>query len=174
MCTRQHLDPQYEQEFMQHVKRDASEDSLHSLKLDEGPKIGYTLKCMGSGFWGLCAPPDFKGMINLLIKEGGDADTNGAVCGAMWGARYGYSALPRDWLEAMPHKAWLDRKVVRFLNLMGITQVQQPAIEKSYEERVRDGEPTLPLANKRSVRLWRIGLLVVTLSLPLFAFLLVR
>jgi len=92
----------------------------------------------------------------------------------MWGARYGYSALPRDWLEAMPHKAWLDRKVVRFLNLMGITQVQQPAIEKSYEERVRDGEPTLPLANKRSVRLWRIGLLVVTLSLPLFAFLLVR
>jgi len=75
MCTRQHLDPQYEQEFMQHVKRDASEDSLHSLKLDEGPKIGYTLKCMGSGFWGLCAPPDFKGMINLLIKEGGDADT---------------------------------------------------------------------------------------------------
>jgi hypothetical protein len=63
------------------------------------------------------------------------------VCGALWGARYGYSALPRDWLAAMPNKAWLDRKVVRFLNLMGLTDVEQKVVEKSYEERARDEPP---------------------------------
>lgn len=150
------MDKEHEAEFLRHIKRDASTESLLSLELDEGSKIGYTLKCVGSGFWALCSSNDFKHMINLLVREGGDADTymivelfpsrtcglptlspsrNGAVCGALWGARYGYSALPRDWLAAMPNKAWLDRKVVRFLNLLGITNVEQAIIERSYEER---------------------------------------
>ncbi len=71
----QHLDTQYKDEFLAHVKRDASIESLLSLKLDERDKIGYTLKCMGSGFWGLCSSHDFKTTMNLLVKEGGDADT---------------------------------------------------------------------------------------------------
>jgi ADP-ribosylglycohydrolase len=134
------LEPQYEDEFKRHIKRDASVASLLSLELDDATKIGYTFKCVGSGFWGLCASNDFKHMINLLVREGGDADTNGAVCGALWGARYGYSALPRDWLAAMPNKAWLDRKVVRFLNLLGCTNVDQRVVEKSWEEMAEEAD----------------------------------
>jgi hypothetical protein len=62
------------------------------------------------------------------------------VCGALWGARYGYSALPRDWLAAMPNKAWLDRKVVRFLNLLGCTNVDQRVVEKSWEEMAEEAD----------------------------------
>jgi ADP-ribosylglycohydrolase len=69
------LEPQYAEEFKQHIKGDASVASLHSLELDDAWKIGYTFKCVGSGFWGLCASNDFKHMINLLVREGGDADT---------------------------------------------------------------------------------------------------
>jgi ADP-ribosylglycohydrolase len=69
------LSPEHEEEFRRHIKRDASVESLLELELDEGSKIGYTFKCVGSGFWALCASNDFKHMINLLVREGGDADT---------------------------------------------------------------------------------------------------
>jgi ADP-ribosylglycohydrolase len=72
------LEPKYEEEFRRHIQRDGSVASLESLELDDASKIGYTLKCVGSGFWALCSSSDFKNMINLLIREGGDADTYGA------------------------------------------------------------------------------------------------
>ncbi|KAL6059123.1 ADP-ribosylglycohydrolase [Balamuthia mandrillaris] len=111
---------EHKKEFEEHIKRDSTLHSLHSLQLSESQKIGYTFKCVGSGFWALCSDRDFKETFNLLIKEGGDADTNGAVAGALFGTRKGYSALPKEWLSAMPHKAWLDEKVVRFLRLLGL------------------------------------------------------
>lgn len=45
----------------------------------------------------------------------------------------------------MPHKAWLDRKVVRFLNVLGLTHVEQAVIEKSEEERAAEEEDTQEL-----------------------------
>jgi len=70
---------------------------------------------MGSGFYGLTSQRSFKDTIISLIKEGGDADSNGAVCGSMLGARLGYSKLPKDWLCSLLHKSWLDKKVLMFL-----------------------------------------------------------
>eukprot|EP00026_Physarum_polycephalum_P003546 Phypoly_transcript_03559.p1 GENE.Phypoly_transcript_03559~~Phypoly_transcript_03559.p1 ORF type:complete len:574 (+),score=104.59 Phypoly_transcript_03559:204-1724(+) len=91
--------------------------NLDALKLDESQKIGYTFKAMGSGFWGLRSKSSFSETMELLAKEGGDADTNGAVCGALMGCRIGYNALPHEWLAALPNKKWLDKKVVQFLRL---------------------------------------------------------
>jgi hypothetical protein len=34
----------------------------------------------------------------------------------------------------MPNKAWLDRKVVRFLNFLGLTNVTQTVVVRSFEE----------------------------------------
>jgi ADP-ribosylglycohydrolase len=70
----------------------------------------YTLKAMGAGFYGLLSRQSFADTILALIKEGGDADSNAAVCGAMMGARIGYSNLPKDWLSSLRHKPWLDKK----------------------------------------------------------------
>lgn len=40
----QYLEAEHVDEFKRHIKRDASMASLLSLELDEGSKIGYTLK----------------------------------------------------------------------------------------------------------------------------------
>ncbi len=77
-------------------------------------------QCLGSGFWALRSTKSFKETMHDLIRQGGDADTNGAVAGALLGCRIGYSQLPQDWLAAMPNKVWLDAKVVAFLQLMGL------------------------------------------------------
>jgi len=132
----QFLPQEQQEDFLYHMVADSNIETLYKLKLDEPKAIGYTLKCAGSGFWGLFSDRNYKDTMNLLIKEGGDADTNGAVCGAMIGARIGYKNLPQDWLSAMPHKGWLDEKVVHLLNLMKllpsgyIKEVKKPEVEE--------------------------------------------
>jgi ADP-ribosylglycohydrolase len=100
--------------FVEHMRAKHVSD----LKLDEPRKIGYTLKCVGSGFYALRAKGDFKHILHDIVREAGDADTNGAVAGALLGARLGYRDLPGDWISAMPNKKWLDKRVVKLLHLM--------------------------------------------------------
>jgi len=103
-------------EFDQHC----AATKVTDLELDESRKIGYTYKCIGSGVLLLRNATDFKESITELVLEGGDADTNGACAGAMLGCKLGYSKLPLDWLNALKEKAWLDRKVDKLLQYLGL------------------------------------------------------
>ncbi|PRP80675.1 hypothetical protein PROFUN_11634 [Planoprotostelium fungivorum] len=100
--------------------KDNDVQTLYNLQLDDQKSIGYTLKCFGSGLWALRSTRSFKDTIDLLVREGGDADTNGAVAGALLGAKLGYKQLPREWLESLRHKEWLEEKVEKFLKLQGL------------------------------------------------------
>ncbi len=96
-----------------------SAGELSALRLDQRAALGYTLKALGCGMFGLASDLSFKDAILAVTREAGDADTNAAVCGAVFGGRIGYLALPRDWLRALPHKRWLDAKACAFLASLG-------------------------------------------------------
>ena len=51
----------------------------------------------------ICTP---CGPISCL--QAGDADTNGAVAGALLGCKLGASEIPDSWLAGLKHKDWLD------------------------------------------------------------------
>jgi ADP-ribosylglycohydrolase len=109
--------PEYRKLFLWYTDQART---LEDLKLDESNSIGFTYKCLASGFYGLRSRRPFKETLNDLIRYGGDADTNGAVCGTMYGARYGYKALPYEWLRAMPYKKWFDEKIITCLERMNL------------------------------------------------------
>ena len=52
-------------------------------------------------------------LVLFLILQGGDADTNGAVAGALLGCKLGSSALPPTWLKGLKHKGWLDGHITK-------------------------------------------------------------
>lgn len=95
--------------------------SLNDLQLDESGKIGYTYKCMGAGFWAL-RQENFRDALEAIAFEGGDADTNGAVAGALLGCKLGASALPDTWLYGLKYKDWLDGHIGSFLALLGLSK----------------------------------------------------
>jgi ADP-ribosylglycohydrolase len=102
--------------------------SLAGLGLDEPDQIGYTFKAMGAGFWGLSQVMQaggaglFQRTIDAIVRQGGDADTNAAVAGALAGCHLGFAALPADWVRVLPFRGWLESKVralaqlLRYLN----------------------------------------------------------
>eukprot|EP01121_Diplochlamys_sp_Union-15-3_P010056 TRINITY_DN2781_c0_g1_i6.p1 TRINITY_DN2781_c0_g1~~TRINITY_DN2781_c0_g1_i6.p1 ORF type:complete len:141 (-),score=26.63 TRINITY_DN2781_c0_g1_i6:52-474(-) len=57
------------------LKHTITKATLYDLHLDEGEKIGYTFKTLGSGFWALRATSDFKKALTAITMEAGDADT---------------------------------------------------------------------------------------------------
>jgi ADP-ribosyl-[dinitrogen reductase] hydrolase len=51
---------------------------------------------------------DFEQGLVWAVNLGGDADTNGAVTGALLGARLGTAAIPPRWLDALERRAELE------------------------------------------------------------------
>lgn len=109
------LPPEWQEEMRRHADAE-----LEELKLDDRAKIGYTLKCFGAGLWALRqdAPDTFRRSLNRLIQEGGDADTNGTVAGALLGCRLGFSQLPKDWIAGMPYSSWLEAYAQKLLFML--------------------------------------------------------
>lgn len=69
--------------------------SFEDLQLDDPDALGFTFKCSGAAFAALRALPT-KGFVDTmcdLVAQGGDADTNGAVAGALMGCVLGYTEL---------------------------------------------------------------------------------
>lgn len=87
-------------------------DGLVELRLDDSVEIGYTLKCMGAGLWALQQEDPGKALTELIM-QGGDADTNGAVAGALLACRYGLSKFPPEWKDELAEKPreFLDKNL---------------------------------------------------------------
>ena len=70
--------------------------------------IGHTLLAMQVGLWSAVTPLGFESALRQIVEAGGDADTNGAVAGAVLGARYGASEIPQRWLHCVPGRRRIE------------------------------------------------------------------
>lgn len=80
---------------------------LSELGIDEGYAIGYTVRTMTVAAWAFVHGVDFESTLIGVVNAGGDTDTNGAVVGAILGARYGAGSIPDRWIERLPDPAAL-------------------------------------------------------------------
>jgi ADP-ribosyl-[dinitrogen reductase] hydrolase len=69
-----------------------------------GPAAGYVGTALGVASAALRTADSFEKGLIWAVNLGGDADTNGAVAGALLGARFGASAIPLRWLERLAVK----------------------------------------------------------------------
>ena len=83
----------------------------------DGWDMGYTLKAMQVALWCAHRAADFEEALIAVVNAGGDTDTNGAVAGAVLGARFGFDAIPRRWRDQVAKlrtdrvamEVWADR-----------------------------------------------------------------
>jgi ADP-ribosyl-[dinitrogen reductase] hydrolase len=53
----------------------------------------------------------------LAVNQGGDADTIGAVAGALLGAKYGLSSIPERWLNGLLWRSKLEKVLEKALEM---------------------------------------------------------
>ena len=74
---------------------------LKTTAWDDLKTDGYVISTLCSAFWGLLHSKSFEEGVTLIINRGDDADTCGAVTGALLGAYYGVESIPKRWLEKL-------------------------------------------------------------------------
>lgn len=66
-----------------------------------GQAGGYVVETLQTVFHYFFTTASFEECLVGVVNQGGDADTTGAIAGALAGAFYGEAALPRDWLKRL-------------------------------------------------------------------------
>ena len=85
--------------FLENAARGRSSPrDMDWMRGNRGPK-GHTVLTMQAGLWAATTPLNFEDALIALVNAGGHTDTNGALAGAMLGARYGASAIPLRWIN---------------------------------------------------------------------------
>lgn len=74
-------------------------EMMHPLEDYEHNPGGWTVYTTRLALLCLLEASNFRSALERAIQLGGDADTNGAVVGALLGARFGASGIPSRWLE---------------------------------------------------------------------------
>jgi ADP-ribosyl-[dinitrogen reductase] hydrolase len=62
---------------------------------------GFVLETLGASFWAIAHRDSAEEAIVAAVSMGDDTDTTGAVTGALVGAHYGVTAIPRRWVDVL-------------------------------------------------------------------------
>lgn len=73
---------------------DVYSEELHLLR-----RPGYVRVAFRLAFWHAVHTPSWRDALVDVASRGGDADTNGAIAGALLGARDGAGAIPAAWID---------------------------------------------------------------------------
>lgn len=88
---------------------------------------GFVRVAFRLAFWELLHAPSFEDALVDAVNRGGDADTNGAITGALLGALHGESAIPARWrdavLRAVPREEGPLRDLYHPRSLLGLTPI---------------------------------------------------
>ena len=76
-------------------------------KRGEIPTSGYVLHTLEGALWSFLTTETLENALLEIVNLGGDADTAGAVCGALAGAFYGEDNIPSRWLDVLQNRAEL-------------------------------------------------------------------
>lgn len=118
--------------YNEHISRNTTEKVIFDIEYalyfeninmcDLQTNIGHTLnplKCAIYGLRKLLKGESFEKIISDITYQGGDADTNCAVAGAVMGAYLGKSKLPQKYIKELIHKDILQKYVDQYTSVLG-------------------------------------------------------
>lgn len=97
----------YDDRIEEYIKLARSED-IDRLELQDDDSMGYTLRTLAAALWAYLHARTFEEGLLAVVRAGGDADTNAAVACAILGAKFGYSAIPEEYVEGLIYKEQLE------------------------------------------------------------------
>lgn len=97
----------YDDRIVEFITLSQNED-IKTLGLQEEGSIGYTLRTLAAGLWAYWHAETFQDGLLALVNAGGDADTNAAVACSILGAKFGFNAIPSEYVDGLIYRDQLD------------------------------------------------------------------
>lgn len=103
------LSQEYDGRIESYVERAWYENDIMNLMDDE--YMGYTLVTLSVALWAFWHTNSFTEGLLKVVNAGGDADTNAAVACAILGAKYGFSSIPKEYIEGLIYNSQLEEMI---------------------------------------------------------------
>jgi ADP-ribosyl-[dinitrogen reductase] hydrolase len=84
-------------------------ERIEAYKEDDIKSSGYTVHTLEAAAWSFLTTDSYEEAVIRAANLGDDADTVAAVCGALAGAYYGYSAIPDRWRDQLQDEARIHK-----------------------------------------------------------------
>ena len=79
-----------------------------TLPRDEIKSSGYVVDTLEAALWCLLTTASYRDCLLKAVNLGDDTDTVAAVAGGLAGALYGYNAIPKEWLETLKRRDYIE------------------------------------------------------------------
>lgn len=89
----------------------AQNEDIKALDLQEEGSIGYTLRTLAAGLWAYWHAETFQDGLLAVVRAGGDADTNAAVACSILGAKFGFNAIPSEYVDGLIYREQLEEVI---------------------------------------------------------------
>lgn len=105
----------YDNRILEWVDAAYNSTDISMLDLDETYSIGYTLRTLSAALWCYWHSPSFEEGLLSVVNEGGDADTNGAIAGAILGAKFGFLSIPEHYIDDLHNIEAYHNKITNLI-----------------------------------------------------------
>jgi ADP-ribosyl-[dinitrogen reductase] hydrolase len=92
------------------LMRNYLDGGIPKFDVTEKHRTGFVLRSFERALRALGAT-NFRDAIVEIVNEGGDADTNAAIAGGLLGAKLGFDAIPKDWIDALQYRDEIEEAV---------------------------------------------------------------
>jgi len=93
---------------MAHLGRIFHLNEFKDVPEDGIKTTGYVIDSIEAAIWCLINTDSLKDCLLLAANLGDDTDTVAAIAGGLAGLYYGYEGIPKEWLEVIKRREWIE------------------------------------------------------------------
>ena len=101
------ISKKYDERIVEYIELSRCED-INALDLQEENSVGCTLRTLSAGLWAYWHAETFQEGLLAVVRAGGDADTNAAVACSILGAKFGFNAIPSEYVDGLIYREQLE------------------------------------------------------------------
>lgn len=94
-------------EELKHFSRLESTD-FHKTLEENIKSSGYVVDTLEAALWCLLTTNSYRDCVLKAVNLGEDTDTVAAVAGGLAGIYYGYDQIPKEWLDKLARRGWIE------------------------------------------------------------------
>lgn len=84
-------------------------ENLFNLSEKDIHSTGYVVDTLEAAVWCFMTTGNYKDCVLKAVNLGEDTDTIGALAGGLAGCYYGYENIPKDWLNVIAKREWIEK-----------------------------------------------------------------
>ena len=96
----------------EHYKR-IFDSNFEKLTIDDIKSTGYVVDTLEAALWCALTTDNYRDCVLKAVNLGDDTDTVAAVAGGLAGALYGYDAIPKEWLDTLKRRDYIEEMCER-------------------------------------------------------------